>query len=168
MQIGMAQSEDDIPGLLGDLIRFGTVETVNDDGTAIVRSGKIVSPPLPWPERAGNFRTWFPPSVGEQVILICPEGDIAGGFILPGLFCAAYPKLGTGENPQLHGPDGLIITLTGDGLRIVAPGGLTIEGDVTVTGTVTASEDVIGGDISLKSHKHGGVQAGGAQTGGPA
>ncbi|MBX9901258.1 MAG: phage baseplate assembly protein V [Burkholderiaceae bacterium] len=40
-------------------------------------------------------------------------------------------------------------------------------GDVNVSGTVTASTDVVGGGKSLKTHKHSGVVAGGAQTGTP-
>ena len=43
----------------------------------------------------------------------------------------------------------------------------TINGDVTVNGTLTASTDVVGGGISLKTHTHGGVTAGGASTGAP-
>lgn len=158
--------EDDLPGLLGDLLRFGTVATVDlAAATATVACGDVVSPPLHWLQWAGEFRLWSPPSAGEQVLLICPEGDIAGGVILRGLNSAAFPAPGSDANPQLHGKDGLIITLTGDGLQITAPGGVTIDGDVNVTGTITASEDVLGGGISLKSHTHGGVQAGAAQTG---
>ena len=39
--------------------------------------------------------------------------------------------------------------------------------DVQVNGKVSASGDVVAGDISLQNHKHGGVTAGGAQTQGP-
>ncbi len=40
-------------------------------------------------------------------------------------------------------------------------------GDINVTGTVTATTDVVGGGISLNSHTHSGVQSGGSSTGGP-
>jgi phage baseplate assembly protein gpV len=39
---------------------------------------------------------------------------------------------------------------------IDAPGGLTIRGDVTIEGKLTASDDVIGGGKSLKGHSHPG------------
>lgn len=52
-------------------------------------------------------------------------------------------------------------------LKVTAPL-IKIEGDVEVTGTVTVSEDVVGGGKSLKNHVHGGVQAGSGQTGAPA
>jgi phage baseplate assembly protein V len=58
-------------------------------------------------------------------------------------------------------------------VRIVSPlvemsGDLVVSGDASVGGTATAAVDVIGGGKSLKGHKHGGVTAGGAQTGVPA
>lgn len=160
--------EDDLPGLLGDLLRFGTVDAVDlAAATATVVCGDVVSPPLHWLQWAGEFCLWSPPSIGEQVLLICPEGDIAGGVILRGLNSAAFPAPSSDASPQLHGKDGLIITLTGDGIQITAPGGVVIDGDLNVTGTINASEDVLGGGISLKSHTHGSVQSGTSQTSAP-
>lgn len=168
-------SDDDIPGLIGDLIRLGTIETVDlAAATATVKSGDVVSPPLRWIElMAGAFRTWSPPSEGEQVTLLCPEADIAGAVILRGLNCTAFPAPASDANPALYGPAGLVITLTGDGIQITAPGKVTvtgdveITGDVDVTGTITTPEDVLADGISLKSHTHGGVQSGGSNTGAP-
>ncbi|MGE4431892.1 MAG: phage baseplate assembly protein V [Sphingobium sp.] len=160
--------ENDIPGLIGDLLRIGTIASVDlASAEATVETGDVTSPPLPWTEQAGAFRTWSPPSIGEQVILLCPEGDIAGGIILRGLFSNSFPAPASDENQHIRGPGGLVISLTPDGIQITAPGGLTINGNVDITGTLTASQDVVGGGISLKTHKHGGVQSGGAQTGAP-
>lgn len=172
--------DDDINGLIGDLIRFGTVQSVDlANAVAVVAAGDIITPPLPWTEQAGSFRTWQPPSIGEQVILLCPEGDIEGGVILRGLFSNQFPAPANDEYRHLYGADGLIITLTGDGIAITAPGGVAITADLAITGnldvagnvdasgTITASEDVVGGGISLTDHKHSGVQAGTAITGGP-
>ncbi|MFA5248713.1 MAG: phage baseplate assembly protein V [Patescibacteria group bacterium] len=44
---------------------------------------------------------------------------------------------------------------------------LVLDGDMNCTGTITADEDVVGGGISLSTHKHGGVQTGGGTTGTP-
>ena len=160
--------DPDTNGLIGDLLRFGAIASVDlAAATATVQAGDVLSPALPWLEWAGTFRTWSPPSPDEQVLLLCPEGDIAGGVILRGLFSNARPAPASDENPQIHGPAGLVITLTPDGLRIAAPAGVAIEGNVAITGTLTASEDVIGGGISLKTHPHGGVQPGTGQSGGP-
>lgn len=41
------------------------------------------------------------------------------------------------------------------------------KGKAIIQGTLEATEDVIGGGISLNSHTHGGVQAGGSNTGAP-
>ena len=38
---------------------------------------------------------------------------------------------------------------------------------MAVQGTIKASEDVLAGAISLAKHAHGGVKAGGDQSGGP-
>jgi hypothetical protein len=58
--------------------------------------------------------------------------------------------------------------------KINSPGGIELIGPIkhsggntTTTGSITAQKDVIGGGISLMSHRHGGVQSGGSQTGGP-
>jgi phage baseplate assembly protein V len=169
------EEDEDIDGRLGDLIRKGVIQSVDlGAGLAVFEAGDIVSPPLPWIEAAaGAFRTWTPPSKGEQVILISPEGDIEGGIIMRGLLSNKFPAPSSDANHSIHGKDGLIITLVSDGLVITAPSGVVIEGDVTITGelgvigNVTASEDVTASGISLKEHKHGNVQAGAAKTGAP-
>lgn len=160
--------DPDTNGLIGDLLRFGTIASVDlAAALAIVEAGDVTSPPLQWIEWAGAFRTFAPPSVGEQVLLLCPEGDIAAAVILRGLYTAANGAPAGDGNPCLTGPAGLSITLTPSGIQIAAPGGVSIEGDVSITGRLTATEDVTGGGISLKSHTHGGVQAGAASSGGP-
>lgn len=164
----MDQHDDDTHGLIGDILRLGTIETVDlAAGSATVRSGDIVTPALPWLEMAGHFRTWSPPSVGEQVLLLSPEADIGGAVIVRGLFSNTFPKLGATDDHRIDGASGLSIVLKPDGITISAPGGIAITGDVNITGTLTATVDVVGGGKSLKGHKHGGVQAGGAQTGAP-
>lgn len=43
----------------------------------------------------------------------------------------------------------------------------TITGNIAVTGGITTTNDVVAGSISLQTHHHGGVVAGGANTSGP-
>lgn len=72
-------------------------------------------------------------------------------------------------------PDGTIETLNAAGSYILAANGnvtvtsplTTINGNVQVNGTLTASVDVIGGGKALKTHIHSGVTAGIANTGAP-
>lgn len=178
----------DLPRLLGNLIRIGTVESVDAEaGTARLRIGEIVTGDLPWLEmRAGKTRTWSAPSVGEQRILFCPESDIDAGVIAGTLSSDANPA--PSSNPAedlIQFEDGAVIAYdasthtlravlpAGGSAEIEAPDGVSIkgpvsiEGDVTIEGTLTASEDVKADSISLKDHKHGQVQAGGAQSGKP-
>lgn len=175
------EDEEDINGLIGQLIRKGVIKSVDlGAGLAVIESGEIISPPLPWVEAfAGRFRSWSPPSEGEQVILLCPEGDIEGGIILRGLTSDQFPKAGETADHSIHGAEGLVFTLTPAGLQIIAPEGVVITADVSITGnvavtgdisasgTVTGEADAVGGGISLKNHTHSGVAAGGASTGGP-
>lgn len=191
MTLAMAQ-QDDMPGLLGDLIRLGTVETVDLAVARVtVTLGDVTSPPVPWLALAGGFGCWVPPTVGEQVLLLCPEGDIAHGCVLRGLFSDAFPAPADDGRLRMLMPDGttidydpegheLAITLASGKATITAPEGVTITGDVTITGniavdgdgsmtgTFTADADVVGGGKSLKDHKHGQVQPGSGQSGPPA
>lgn len=182
---------DDIPAALGDSFRKGTIQSV-DGNRAVVKCGEIVSPLLPWFTLAGGFSLFVAPTVGQQVGVLCPEGDIEGGVILNGLYSDAFPAPGSGLKIVLKMPDGttlrynadthtLTMALTAGGKVVAtADGGFTFTGksnfvgDMDVTGkvnvsdTVTATTDVVGGGKSLKGHKHTGVTTGSGQTGAPA
>lgn len=174
--------------LTGELIQYGTVATINHGAaTCTVDLGDLVTGDLLWlAPRAGNVKIWAPPSEGEQCAVLCPEGDIANGIVLLGLWSDDNPP--PSHDPDLvciqmpdgarivynHATHALAVTLPADGTAIVdAPGGTTWNGPVTfndgitVNGTVAASDDVTAAGVSLKGHKHGSVQAGGAQTGAP-
>jgi len=73
-------------------------------------------------------------------------------------------------------PDGTIELVNALASMALAPNGLTtitsslgitINADVTVNGTLTATTDVIGGGKSLKTHVHSGVQGGVGNSGPP-
>ncbi|MGW8201913.1 phage baseplate assembly protein V [Sphingomonas bisphenolicum] len=187
-------SQEDIPADLSELIRRGSVSSVDlAAGTCTVRYGNpddedggAETPPLRWiTMRAGKTRSWSPPSVGEGAIVLAPDGQVAAGVVLVGINQDGFPPPGdslaelieyedgarVGYDPVAHAltailPDGAIAI-------IEAPGGLTIRGDVTIEGDVSlqgrmdASEDVVADGVSLKSHPHRDVQAGSAQSGPP-
>lgn len=175
-----------------NLIRIGTVKTVDlAEALCVVTVGDIESPPVPWMEaRMGKTRIWSPPSIGEQILLICADGELGGGVVLRGIPSDAFPPAAStleelilfedgariAYDPEAHKltahlPAGSTIDVTADQVNITGnvaiTGDIAIDGQATVTGKLTADDDVIGGGKSLKSHKHGGVQAGGAQTGAP-
>ncbi|MEW5763713.1 MAG: phage baseplate assembly protein V [Acidobacteriota bacterium] len=176
------------------LILAGTVEEVDlSTARARVRVGDLVTDLLPWlTRRAGPDADWWPVEVGEQVVLLCPSGDPACGWILPARYTGVFraPADRAGIHLVVYA-DGARVSYdrenhclkavlpAGGTALLVAPGGVTIRGDVSlegnlavsgdaqVGGEVRAEGDVVAGAISLQTHVHGGVQTGGAQTGGP-
>lgn len=164
------------------LIRLGTVASVDLAGArcTVTYDDDVESPPLRWFEtRMGATRTWSPPTEGEQVLVLCPAGEIAAGVVLRGIASTANPATGNSLRELIRFDDGAEIAYdpesheleavlpSGATAMLVADGGITITGDITLTGKLTASGDVVAGGISLKNHKHPGVQSGSAQTGAP-
>lgn len=178
-------TQEDIPVDVSDLIRLGTIASVDlAAARCVVTYGSdeddATTPPIRWlAARAGATRIWSPPSVGEQVLLLVPDGQIAAAVALCGLVQDAFPAAGSDLTEILMFDDGARISydpvghalqalLPGEGTaEIDAPGGLTIRGDVTIEGLVSVSQDVVADGVSLKAHLHGGVQAGGSQSGAP-
>lgn len=172
-----------------DLVREGVVESVSPDGTAVVRIGEILTPSCSWSMSVGDTTVWLPLTVGQPVIVVCPEGDIERACIIGSLPSEIMPPLALGKQVAIRFSDGATIVYDPDAQQLqidlpgqatlIAPSGLTlqadvnIEGDVSITGdvdcsgTVTASTDVVGGGKSLKGHRHTGVTAGSAVSGAP-
>jgi len=150
-------------------------------------AGSIRTGWLPWlAPRAGNDAAWHAPEVGEQVLLIAPCGDLAQAVAIPALYQAAHPA--PERNPdvmRMRFADGATIAYdrarhhleailpAGGTAHLVAPGGLVVDGPMTLNGDLvhngsqTVSGDVVASGISLVSHVHGGVQAGMSNTGAP-
>lgn len=188
------QRPEDIEQMAGEVVQIGIIASVDPAAaTCRVTLGDLTTGDLPWlAPNAGRLRAWSPPSEGEQVVLFAPEGDLANGVVLTGLYSDANPA--PSQDPDvvlLEFEDGAVISYNqsahelavtlpaGATAAIEAPGGVTITGDVTITGTlhvsedvscegtVTATDDVIGGGKSLKTHLHSAVASGTAQSGPP-
>lgn len=87
--------------------------------------------------------------------------DWADGFYFGGF-------LGPTPTTLISVDDATGVTITvPSGKKIIMNGDVQITGDVTVSKTVTATTDVVGGGKSLKTHTHGGVTTGGGTTGAP-
>ena len=164
---------------LDNLIRLGTIAAVDHQSArCTVKTGGLSVPNLPWlAQRAGSSSNWDPPTVGEQCILVAPSGEPALGVALVGLYSQQRPAPSNSATVRRRKyPDGAVIdydhashtlsaTLPAGGkAQLTAPGGVTILGNVDITGTVTVSADVIASGISLVTHKHGGVQTGSGTT----
>lgn len=73
------------------LIRAGiVVEADYAAGRVVVESGGLRTPMRPWLEdRAHGSKTWSPPEIGEQVLLLCPHGDTAQAYVIGAVYGGA-------------------------------------------------------------------------------
>ncbi|EPL07412.1 Phage P2 baseplate assembly gpV-like protein [Pseudomonas sp. CF150] len=194
VSIGAMNDYAALSRLLENLIRFGVIAAVQMEPPRVqVTTGKLTTAWLPWLAlRAGADREWDPPTVGEQVILLSPSGQLANGIVLTGVFSDHVPA--NGKRAGLHRrtyADGTVIeydsvahhlnaTLADGGTtNLISKGGINLVGDIThkgdyiqtgnqtVTGQVQVSIDVIAAGVSLVKHPHSGVKAGGDQSGVP-
>lgn len=188
------RQQEDIPADLSELIRLGSIASVDlaarrctvRYGDPDDEDGGAETPPIRWlAPRAGDTSAWSPPTVGEGAILLCPDGQIAAGIALLGVPSDQFPLPGStlaelvqykdgaqiGYDPVTHALTAILPA--GASALFEAPGGITIrgpvriEGNIDLQGAMTATDDVTAAGISLKSHKHGNVQAGSAQSGPP-
>ena len=156
---------------LENLLRPGTIQAVNLEAARVrVTSGGLLTDWLPWFERrAGNVRTWSPPSVGEQCLVLSPGGDPANGLVLVGVASDAHPSASASADiDRTQYPDGTTIDYdhAAHVLRVNAPL-VHFTGEATIQGPVTVATDVIAAGISLVNHVHGGIAIGGSNTGAP-
>jgi phage baseplate assembly protein V len=79
--------------LLCNLVRTGVVAEIDlARQRCRVTSGKLTTDWIPWlASRAGKSRTWWAPSVGEQVILLAIGGELDTAFVLPAVYSDDFP-----------------------------------------------------------------------------
>jgi phage baseplate assembly protein V len=153
----------DLERRVGNMVRFGTVAEVKYAPPRVRvkydtdSAGRDVRTTwLPWmTRRAGVARDWWPPSVGEQVMIVSPSGVMESGSVWPAVYSDAAPP--PSVSPSTHTmvyQDGATIeydaashhlkaVLPGGGTtELVSDGGVSIIGDVTVTGSIHASDDI--------------------------
>lgn len=143
-------------------IQIGVVTGVGA-GTARVRLGDLETSDIPVAQlRAGALSFWWMPTVGEQVLVACPSGDVARGVVVASIYAGNAPS------SDLAVP---MIDLAGG--RMVINGSIEVRGSISATedvlaaGSMVVAGDVTVGDISLVAHVHGGVTPGGGSTGEP-
>lgn len=125
---------------LHNILRVGTVSEVDTaKARARVAIGELLTDWLPWYEpAAGNTRTWRAPSVGEQVMVLSPSGELRGGTILRGLNRTDFPAPSADEAVDLiRYRDGTTLRYDAAAHKLVAE----VQGSVelTATGTLTAT-----------------------------
>ena len=172
---------------MANLFRPGLVAAVDHQRARVrVQSGELLTAWLPWlTQRAGDDRDWWPLEVGEQVLILCPNGDPAQGWVLGSSYTQSRPAPSADPDKRrgtfadgaayeydrkrhhfdIHLPAGATVTFLADG-------GFTLTGDVQVNGSITATGDITDQTRSMaadraiyNSHVHPGVTAGPAKTG---
>lgn len=194
MLLGM-NTQQDTPRALEAAMMYGTIHSVEGMFCRVKSGEVVTDLVQWFSMRAGTTQTWSAPSEDEQVLLLCPGGDTHGAVALLGLYSDGNPPPSTNPDEHVTVyPDGtrvdynhvthrmnavlcsggtfsvtannLIITANVDIVGDVSiDGDLLIDGEANATGTVTGDQDVVGGGISMKTHKHPGVQTGGGLTG---
>ncbi|MEQ0072747.1 phage baseplate assembly protein V [Klebsiella sp. CN_Kp118] len=127
-----------------NLIRSGVVTEVDTvQGLCRVQSGGIQTTWLNWlTTRAGRSRTWWAPSVGEQVLLLAIGGELDTAFVLPGIYSNDNPAPSASADAWLvEFPDGAVMSYEPE------TGALTVTGiktaDVTASDSVAVSVPVV-------------------------
>lgn len=131
---------------IGAMLGMGRIVEI-DPGTATARVqiGDLRTPLIPVNAlRAGGFQIWWMPTVGEQVMVAAPSGDMAQAAIIASYYASNAPS---------SDPAHPVINLAG--------------GEMTVNGTIHVTGDVIASGVSLIHHTHSGVTPGASDTGEP-
>lgn len=137
--------------LIRNIIRTGVVTEVEVGRGCRVQTGDLETGWLPWiTQRAGASRSQWPPSVGEQVVILSVGGELTTAIVLPGLFSDEYdePTASLTANHVTY-PDGAVIEYEPATGALMATGIKTalIEAADSITATspvviVNASENI--------------------------
>ena len=130
--------------LICNLARIGTVLEVDTEKyLARVETGENKTDWIRWAvPRAGEAVTWWAPTVGEQVYILCPCGEMETAFIAGSLYSedAPPPDAGATTCVILH-PDGARISYDPEASALVVSGVKTAS--VTASESITATVPVV-------------------------
>ncbi|MCS4503893.1 phage baseplate assembly protein V [Arhodomonas aquaeolei] len=149
----------DLERRIARLIQVGTVAPAEDGDPANavrVRIGDRVSGPLRWTEaRAGEDRTWWRPSEGEQVVVFAPNGDVVAAIVGDSLYQQDHPApADSGQVRHTVYANGTEVVLDQESgvLKVAHPGDIEVSADGAAS--VEAGGDVsvnAGGDLTLEA-----------------
>lgn len=93
----IARDMSDAERRIANVARYATIAEASygNPPRVRVRDGETLSNWLPFTtSRAGGDRSWHPPEVGEQVIVLAPGGDLNAGCVIGTLYRDAAPAPG--------------------------------------------------------------------------
>lgn len=163
--------------LLHNLVAVGTVLEVDAaQGKMRLSVGDNETDWVSIPAMAsGALKVWRCPTVGEQFVMVNQSGNLGNALVLAALPSEDNP------NPSSHAdeivfdmPAGRFVVNQATGKANLTLNELTLDianininGDISQNGKLIASDDVLAGGISLKTHIHLGVTSGTSSTGIP-
>lgn len=123
---------------LENIGRTGTVTEIDEENWRVrVQSGGLETTWLRWnAQRAGAFKVWVPPSIGEQVWLLCLGGNTDTAIIGGSLYSNDNPAPGATRNEMVvTAPDGARFRYDAEAgaLQVTGIKSAAIEASVIVT-----------------------------------
>lgn len=124
--------------LLENIARTGTVTEIDEKNARVrVQSGGLETTWLRWnAQRAGAFKVWLPPSIGEQVWFLCLGGNTDVAFIGGSLYSAYNQAPGASRKEMVvTAPDGATFRYDAEvgALQVKGIKSAVIEASVIVT-----------------------------------
>ena len=134
-----------------NMVRTGfVVETDLNAGRCRVQTGGIITDWLQWlTQRAGRSRSWWAPSIGEQVLILAVGGELDTAFVLPGIFSDENPAPSASADVwHISFPDGAVFEYEPKTSALTVSGIKTA--DVTASESVSVTVPVVMGKASSR------------------
>ena len=164
--LALAQRVADLERRVAGMVRYGVLTSVDPAtgvGTMSMAPGQD-SPPTPYAQIAGALSVHAPPSVGQPMMMLAPDGDPRNAVLLPNTFGGGNASPGSTAEANVLTFGGVTMSLWGDAV-VIAIGGATIT--VNGQGITVAGGDVVADGKSLKAHTHTDTAGTGAGTTSP-
>ncbi|MBZ7580338.1 phage baseplate assembly protein V [Klebsiella michiganensis] len=182
--------------LLENVVRTGTVTEIDEENWRVrVQSGGLNPNWMRWTaQRAGAFKVWVPPSIGEQVWFLCLGGNTDIAIIGGSLYSEDNPAPGASRSEMVvTAPDGAKFRYdaAAGALQVTGIKTATIEASVKITldtpevectnllttrslsvreggemhGNITHTDGAFTSNgVQVDNHDHGAVEPGGSWT----
>jgi phage baseplate assembly protein gpV len=168
----LAADVEDLRRRMAGLIRYGVVISVDPAAGkvrlkigAATEGGDALTASLPYMQTAGAVRGHNPPSVGQQMMILSPSGDMRQGVALPLTWSDAIASPGNSLDDHILTFGSVRVSMKVDRLKFTVGGvSLEVTGDgVAITGGSVTHD----GTTIDKTHTHSGIMSGPERTGNP-